>query len=346
MVCRKILAVLFILIFIPVFLITLVTFNAKSTILNPDFYKKQFSKEKIYSQLVNTSLPSLLTGLFQGDKETFINSEQLEVLVQETIKPEWLEAQITIILEGLSSYLKGKTATLEGKISLVELKKSLVPAFNKAMTEGWKDLPECTPEQMKNLERKDKDMTSLECLPPDFDAEELNQQLSLNEEDLGINQIPDDYDLNQLITGPQEPGQKNILETIRKTLVYIKTGLYILVGLCLFLLIIIALLIWKPFSSILKWLATALLIPAGLLLIFALLSHFSSLAFIKGFLGTLPIQFLTLIDLLAATLIQPFFINLEIVSGIIILLAIIVFIVAHYLAKKNPVIAQSNKQAK
>ncbi len=333
---KKITAGCLIAIFVPLFMILIFGFTAKKTILNPNFYKNQFSKEEVYTKLISHGLSFMTSGMMESDTP-MIGSDTLAITVQSILKPEWVKERMNTFFDGLSNYLSGKTDILEGKISFKEIKEKLTGSLESQVSKSMDNLPECTEKQMKQFDiESGKDMKNLklDCIPPGKMTSEFKDSFKkLSSGSFILEAIPNEINLRDSF----EKNQKE-LNLLKKIYSYISIGLYILLAIDIITLIIIGFLIYKPISSILKWLATALIIPSGLIFIVALVGLFSSSIIIKNFI--LPpettIQIASLIVDILQNFIKEFLNYLLIFSSIPLIIAIGLYIWAYFQKKKEP----------
>lgn len=328
---RKFLAVLFIVIFIPLFIINILVFGLKTTILNPLYLQDKFSTSGVYEKVIEAALPLLVDSLSKGEnKSEQINTDILFKAASNSLDAQWLESQFDLIFEEFDKYLKNTSDTLKIKIDLKEVKKEFANNFSASATQGIENLPECSQQELEKMNQGNR---QLQCLPPGFSKEDLSkaskEMFSQNSQGNILSQLPDEYDLGQLITQGYNP----ILVQAKIFFNYLNFGLAILTGFNALLLILIALLIYHPLPSILRWLSTALVIPSTILLLLAGLGYFSS-NFIGSLLSSsLPTGLRETSQNVILALINPWQIKIALIASLAVLLAIIGYIIAHFLNK-------------
>jgi len=125
---RKFFSCCLVLLFLPIFLITLILFGLKTTVLTAEFYQNSFIKMDVYTQLVDKALPAMLNSSSENEKEKLSAEEQAKFveIVKEALPKNWAEAQFKSITSAIFSYVKSETNRIDLKISLVEAKKILV----------------------------------------------------------------------------------------------------------------------------------------------------------------------------------------------------------------------------
>lgn len=308
---RKFLAVLIILIFIPLLMISILVFGLKTTLLNPLYLQTNFSQSNFYEKILDTGLPILAESLNKENQEGNQIDENIQVddlvaIAQKSISPAWLQSQFDNLFEEFNDYLIGKSNEIDFTISLKDLKTSLRENFNQYTL--------------------------------DKISQTSNQKLNDDQIDELLKQFPDEYDLGKILMQTQGP----TLTAARTFFSYLKLGIIALAGINILLLILIGLLIWKPAASLLKWLATAIIIPSAILSILAGFSYFSSP--LVGNLGlNLPGELKNLVSTIIVGLIQPAILKMLLITGAGVILAIIAYIIAHIISKKHPVDKPTNK---
>ncbi|MHA1372137.1 MAG: hypothetical protein ACTSRA_20760 [Promethearchaeota archaeon] len=337
---RKILSGCLVAIFIPFFIVLILGFAAKSTFLNPDFYKNQLSKEEVYTKIISHGLSLFTQNMIVSDTP-IIGSDSLALTIQSTIKPEWVKEQFSTFFNSISNYISGKTNTLSGRISFKEFKKNLSNKLNETANQSIENLPECTDEQMKQFDInnvEDISKISLDCIPSGNITDNIKDGFKkMISGSFIIETIPDEINLSEF-------GNKNIdiLNTLRKTFKYISWGTYILLYINLLMLLFIGLLIYKPIDSVMRWIATAIVIPSSVVFITAIIGYSSSKIIVKNFI--LPpeaaVQLISLTVDIAQKFINGYLKHLLIYSSIPLIISMILYIWA-YCINKN----QHKKQA-
>lgn len=304
LVFRRILAVIVIILFVPTFIITIISWDVKTTFLNPNFLINQFAKNNLYENIKNVATDSLVKTLIEGDKSGDLKQFDANILSQNlknNVSSEWLKAQTELSLKAIYDFVLEKTTTIKASIDLKPVKIALDKSFNDALEKSMMNLPECPSSSQSNEINES-------CRPASMTLEETRQEINKSNENIS-SIIPDTYDLSTLSTadnlGP--------LGSIRQILGYFSLALYILTALCILDLGLIALLIFKPVYSMLRWLATALIIPS-ILLLSALFGNVLLSEFLKTSNWNLPqdvgnLLNSTISSLSSSTLVQSIILN-------------------------------------
>lgn len=326
---RKLLSVILIIILVPLIIINVLVYSLKTTLLNPLYLESNLVQNHVYENIINTALPLVANSLTQeGQVDKEVNIDDLVFIVQKSISPIWLEDQFNTIFTQFNNYLIGKSNNINIVINLKDLKTSLTDGFSQFTQEGIKNLPTCTDEQMTKLDENNR---QLDCLPEGFSKDEITkstkEMFSSGKSDNMFSQFPDEYNLGDLLMQSQGP----TLQTARTFYGYLKLGLLLLTIINLIILTLIGLLIWKPPSSLIKWVSSAIIIPSILLLIPSAFGYLASNIVSPNFGFNLPGEFNTIISTLIINLIRPLDIKIIIISGSGVLLAIIGYTIAHFL---------------
>lgn len=339
--CRKVLAGILIAIFVPMFISLLIVLSAKFTLINPGYYKAQFEKLDLYEKLSNDVVPSLMQSLFASNEQgqsAQINTQELTSSIKKVITPDKLKNAAETFFNSLNDYLKGATSTLSGKIDLREIKKSAGDILEITMKAQINNLRDCTPDESAKATQNKSEMPT--CLPNGVTKEQLLSGISISDQDKNefSKNIPDEFDLAVYFDANQNPQNARLLQMAKTYVGYFNLSLTILSIVCAVLLILIWLLVWKPISSVLKWLGISIIIPAGIILLSTIGLYLSIKAMALGLAGglNLPAQTITILQQLAENISGGANFNLMISSSIFVLMSIALFIIASQLKKSEP----------
>lgn len=331
---RKIFAGCLTAILAPVFILTIIAFNSKSTILNLDFWKNQLANEQIYSKLITDVLPEFASTLFnKNEVGSQIDKQVISDSIKSNITPNWLSAQLNTAIDSINDYLSGKTTVLNGSVDLRPVKTTLNLIINNTASANLngsdlKNLPKCTDAELKEIQPDSN--SALKCLPSEFDLTTLEKnQFSFD------GAIPDNYNLSDLTTISNNVFGK-IINQAKQVFAIYNIILLILSGVIVLLLIAINLLIWKPVISLIKWSAAAVLIPNLLLLLVSSMMFFGLQIFISSLiLPSLPAAAITILSTSISAITSKYLFSNIIITGIFVFIAIILYIIAYILNKKN-----------
>lgn len=351
--CRKFLAVLLIILFFFLFTPILYFHNIKLVFLKPALYQGLIKSGRLTESLSNF-LSSTLTSSIQkgaakeGIPASTFSSENFKEIIKKAFPQEWTERELGGIVDNFFTWFYGDTEELNLKISLKEIKKNFGPAFGEFFSETAKGIPTCTSAQIQKLAQGDQNTV---CLPPGMSAKDLQQFKGSQELENLLAGLPDEVDLLNL--GSKEGKPKDLaapMASLNKFRDYAHLAfliLYIATAGLVLLLIFIALLTWKPFSSILKTLGTTILIPSALILVTSLFSlifsraiKLSQILSLAGF-GNLQSGFdPTMFDSLGAffsDLISHFTLYKIIECGTLLAISICLIVVGAVLRKKKTI---------
>ncbi|MCL5795578.1 MAG: hypothetical protein M1338_04465, partial [Patescibacteria group bacterium] len=315
--------------------------SAKFTLISPGYYKSQFEKLDIYQKISNDLAPNLVQSLFATSEQgqpTQIDTKELTDLVKKVITPDKLKSATEAFLNSLNDYLKGTTNTLSGKIDLREIKKSSGDILEITMKAQINGLRDCTPDESAKAIQNKSEMPT--CLPNGVTKEQLLSGINISDqskEEFSKN-IPDEFDLAVYFDANKNPQNARLLQVAKTYVGYFNLSLTILSIVCAILLILIGLLIWKPASSVLKWLGIAIIIPAAIMFLGTIGLYLSIKAMAIGLAGgiNLPAQAVAVLKQAAEAISSGANFNLMIVSSIFVIVAIALLIIGSQLKKKQP----------
>jgi len=335
---RKIIAGLLITFFIPIFILTIFSLTARLTIFSPKFYETTLDKNKVYNKIVQTTLPILTKQIIPIDTGTeLISSEDISNIATNAIKPDWITTQLDIFTSAIADFLVGNKESLNREISFIDLKNNLQISLNDIIENKIQSLPNCElSDQIEILNWQNIKTGNIRptCNILGSISNDANKELTTSISQEMVNKIPDKISLNQL--------KINIgwfdwlLETTQK-IIKIYTGILIFLFVVdLFFLLAIFYLIYRPLSSALKWIATAISIPSIIVFILSLFSFI--ILFLAQNNSYIPTDPGTKIIALAISIFDAFLkqiINYNLLfSSICIIISILLFIWAYKIKRK------------
>lgn len=280
--CRKFLAVLLMILFFFLFNPILYAYNFKLIFLRPALYQGLIRSGRL-SESLASFLSSALIGSIQkgaakeGIPTSTFSSENFKEIIKKAFPPEWMEKELGGLIDNFFAWFYGDTEELNLKISLKEIKKNFGPAFGEFFSETAKGIPTCTSAQIQKLAQGDQNTI---CLPPGMSIKDLQQFKGSQMFENLLAGLPDEVDLLNL--GSMEGKPKDLAATMaslnkfRDYAHFAFLILYLLTAGLILLLIFIALLTWKPFSSVLKTMGTTILVPSALILVTSSISQIFS----------------------------------------------------------------------
>ncbi len=130
---RRTLAILFAVLFVPFLLLTLVVLRVNGTLLEPDFYKEEFSKADLFTFLYDDVLPAAVDDALAGDTELpsglNLTGDVVSLRVQSVVPPEWIQEQVEGAVDRLGPYLTGQTDEFTITVPLSERADAALVAF-------------------------------------------------------------------------------------------------------------------------------------------------------------------------------------------------------------------------
>jgi hypothetical protein len=283
----------------------------------------QIDKSGIYDKFLDLAPKYIGDQIKANDKDQGlsapISTAEAENVFKEQFSRDWLKSNTEFILNQTFDYLNGQSSTIDAKIDGVHVKNGLqdfVFAYVKSQIEA---LPVCQSGELHNVE-------NITCRPADETPDQLARNITdsiFSQKDSPLVNIDDNYDVGNYLTNASPVS----LATIRQNIHNFNLSLYLLTLLSIILLAGIGLLIFRPLSSVLRYLATALLIP-GILLLFSVLG---SLSF--PYLAKIPINNLSQgvtdsLKSLALAIGSGYFLNVLYVSLVMVIISIILYILA------------------
>ncbi len=362
--CRKILAFLFAILFFLLFPVILYLHNFKYVFLRPAVYHTLIAQ----GTLQKTLTLALSEGLNQAMKATQaesgqpvilpISSEDIAEAVEKAISQKWLEEEVGGLLDRFFTWFYSDQETLDLSISFAPLKENFDEVLTQITQKTVQNLPQCSQDQLQKLQAGDQNVL---CLPPGTSPSAIEESLKTISQNPEFQSflagIPAELDLLEIIDaskgGKNAAGKSSMdyLNDFRNYAHLIFLVLNLLTASLLVILVIIALLTWRPFSAVLKAVGTAILIPSllvfltsGVALILARFMKFSRLLILNPTNSAIPFNpaildgFSEIINLLISR------VNIYklIESGIALVLAAILMILGALLKKKKVSAAQTS----
>ena len=137
---RRSLAVFLTVLFLPLFLVTLVVLRVNDTVLAADFYIDQLRKADIFTFLYDEAIPAALDETNQGSQDLPVNLEvvQDELLssLREVLPPEWLQEQLELSIAEVVPYLEGDTDSFAIPIPLADRLETLGDVLKRELGGG------------------------------------------------------------------------------------------------------------------------------------------------------------------------------------------------------------------
>jgi hypothetical protein len=243
---RKILAVICV-VLVAILITPFLLFRSiTNSYLDPEFYKGPVLEE-IYDEFV-----SFVSEEIQKD-EKVANYFTVDE-VREIISNNFPKEDIEVILQDFVSQIKGIEDRRKGdaiNVSLMPVKNNIDNLAEDVSSRIVSDIPACEAEtDIQNVPRDDLGMP--ECIPVTINSERIQAPLKNEIQKELNNAVPGEFTLD-LTTGMEE--QKTYLNQAVSIIEYIQLMLPFII---LILLLLIALLIYSPYHSIMAYIGAAL----------------------------------------------------------------------------------------
>jgi hypothetical protein len=324
--CRKTLAVFLAIIFVPIFITTIVFISLKSTLLNQNFINTQLNKNNAYTSVTNIALDVFQQQLAPQEESqtTNILFSNLSTIVKQKLPADYLKSQLEPVINGFFAYLKGTSSQFSQTIDLKPFKAAVSSATLQNLDE-----------QLKNLatrkSQQDYNSNTLNCIPANMSAQDIKDQWEkLIKEKNFLQSIPDNLNVGTT----NSPNSTQTLNQSKQFYNYLQIAFVVFLFISIILFICIGLLIFKPASSLLNWLATILLIP-GTILFFSVFGNYLVTMFLKGSSWNLPAETSAVLNNLIGSLIKGFIGNIAIYASILVVLAVIMYIISAIIKKRS-----------
>jgi len=130
---RRAIALPLALLFIILSILVLILFRANATVGNPDFYNEQLRQAEVYNFIYARLLPAALDEVELGGPEMGLDTSRLKPhiigIAEQTLPPEWLEAQTEQTINQVVPYLWGDTGGFQVNITLKDRVEALFQAL-------------------------------------------------------------------------------------------------------------------------------------------------------------------------------------------------------------------------
>lgn len=261
---RKTLAGLLVFIFIPLFLIVLLSFNLQAILLNKDEVKKSLEKTDFYERLI----PSIISDLYKNEVSLDLVTEtELTQLISATFPPTVVKTEVEKTLDQVYPYILSETDSFNLTYDLKIYKKTFLHETEKLVLSEIKSLPKCNTTQLNEFDLESLD-TLPDCLPLNFTSEEILEAATDGNLDSLLANIPNEIVVTEKkVTLNPTTAEANTKETTGTFFAGLKESIanfnrFILIGFGILfsVLVLISLLRWGSYKSMAKWVGWTLLI--------------------------------------------------------------------------------------
>jgi hypothetical protein len=305
---RKFFAFLLLLIFISVFISTIITWNIKSTLLNEEFVKEELSKNQVYEFIHDEAFPNLIAELESEDIEGVsatgvFTAKDFTSLLQNSISVKFLQTEAEEAIDNTYPFFLSQKNNFEITLDLETVKKSFGDSFTKLIKTKIKKLPACSESQLFEVDENTSTGEIL-CIPPPLTSGEIIKTLDLSRLEKEIlNELPDKlFITNERIITKSESSKllsnlewsdnypqdtKDTLAEIREGITLFKLASNVLIVSSVIILILIAALRYGSVRSMTRWVGWALLLPSFLVLSTTLFVNLFLISSLSGFFSSL-----------------------------------------------------------
>lgn len=259
---RKIIALVFaVIIVFPLLLSALVVTSISTWMLDRQFYIDTLSQPQVYSVFLSGPMVEKLI-ISQLNLPVNLNDSELQPVMQDIFTPQYVQAQVSMVINTLFDYLQGKTDTFTPTLDITPLKAALQGDQQDAfLTVLFSALPVCQPGQIPGF---GKDGQTL-CKPSGFSDQLLMNMVVKPALPLLIAALPDKLPLKGTFTTFQETSSWRSFVPGMAVPASIFLSLIILVCFAIFTWYTTALIADASWHHRLQWLGWMLLIPALLI---------------------------------------------------------------------------------
>lgn len=262
---RKFLAILLILLLvIPLMTAALLVVPLRTWILNRSFYSKALSGEQLAKVLQSSPVfPVQLELPIQVSQETM---DALYGVIKQSFTPQYLDSQVQPLVDGVLNLVEGKTSSLQVKLDLIPIKAAMLnEKRDEVLSILAGGIPVCaagqTPVQGTPI-----------CRPASISEESFTQTFVAPAVTQVVQSLPDEYDL-QTVSGFSLDRLffwQSALPGMSVPNAF--TLLVVLIGLLAFLFWLISALVADDDWGVrLQWLGAALILPAVIVLLAAVI---------------------------------------------------------------------------
>lgn len=146
---------------------------------NPDNVKTWLDEGEVYENLSEVIVEVMENQTMENLPEGYIEEEEEEILesFKKVLPSDWLKFNTEKIIDSVYEWFEGNTDYPEFKINLSDRRGLLVDEFTRLLKHQIENLPECTEEELKEMEGKEYNPFEATCFPSDIDISEMDKQI-------------------------------------------------------------------------------------------------------------------------------------------------------------------------
>ena len=209
-----------------------------NTLSDEDFYKEDLADESYY--LFIEQFPEIV------DLEDFPNvtKEEFSELLEKVFKPEDLRFIVVAVVNQIKN-IENTKDDVEIKIPLAQLSEKRDLMAKEFTNFLYKELPECAEDDMASSPQK---LQDFKCIPKNLAKEDFQNRIAMELDRSLFAKLPGQYKLT--LTLPEELINRDLIETVEDVF-----NLFFIIGLSWLALLlgILALIIRRPWKTIVKW---------------------------------------------------------------------------------------------
>jgi len=258
------------LVFVPIFIISILVFNFQAVLLNKDSLKNSLEKTGFYQKIV----PAVVRDVdIKSLSASYLTKADILEPANKVLPPDSIKSEMEKTIVGVYPYLLSKTDRLDLEYDLTPYKKALSAQAQKIIKNKIKSLPVC-----RNSNSASQSSEALpSCRSQDISIDELTNQTINNFND-SLDSLPNQIIVTQskLKTIPPNSNIKlnktpeELLKPLRSYLAKLPTVIGATLLILLALMILIVLLKWGSSKVIAKWVGWTLLVSSVLAMLLSL----------------------------------------------------------------------------
>lgn len=329
---RRFIAVVLLLVWIPIASVSLWVMSAARLVNDAGPVTQILRDNQVYETVLDSVIEQgMRSPQILEVSSRYLKLEQVEDIVRSTFSADWLEDEVQHTLAAFFNWFNGREERLNATIDLLTLKEKGFDALDRNLDDMLRGLPACT--------GNDKFL----CRPSGASLGELRRVVNSQADSLRAEideQIPDDIDVAVYL---KKDGLRlsEKLDVVRESYLWVKDLLKLLPIVLIGWVLLIGFIIWRPLVSVLRWIATSLVLVGVLAGGLALVIMFVP----KLLMTMLPAQLLsennlstevmTKVSAVVIDITNSLAIPVAIYSGIGILIAVVLYILAGVLQRRE-----------
>ncbi|MBN2015249.1 hypothetical protein JW766_00240 [Candidatus Dojkabacteria bacterium] len=177
---RWILAVILASILFSVITVGITVISVTKVLTDSQNIKDWLSRGGVYDKLASVWVEIAKSEAGEELSEHVNLDEETELVesINEVFPPEWLKMNAEKIIDSVYVWLEGETEYPEFEIDLSDRSGIMIDIVTSSILDQIKALPECSQEEIVSMEGQDINPLELECLPPDYNLDEIDERMA------------------------------------------------------------------------------------------------------------------------------------------------------------------------